>query len=444
MKTKSLKKIFFGLLFAVVPFTLSSCSAPATVLNTIDVWKKYNTLGSYIDDSPSSALKWISQRTFSLRFLLTPKDSEDKKMKYEFGTAWIYAKDDTSNFTYYLATNIHVANSLSLLTSETESYQESDWATSKKVQKYDFEGLALNFISEKNVSSTLRKNDGSMDYIYEYPDGQDNYITLLNADKSPQRPEIVYTATGKNLVKNVTGSKSFFDPKTKKEIKNPAVDFALIKVDFESVINEKNRSGISVKEFLQTYDANPTFFSSSKTVSYDNSFYLGGFPEDNQNWKPNRNVAWLGLNNIKLTEENNFVSLSYDNKTSKYAVFDNPKGIMPLISSISYVNIEQNNEKYLWYRNAANQLIIGGGSLGGGSSGSMLISYKNNQYYVVGIYWGAYEFTTRQGINYSYGAVDLLRTNTYYIENQDRGITTRFEYPSYDVIGAAGIAVREI
>ena len=441
---KKIKKIFFGLFFAVIPFTVSSCSASTTVMNSISVWEKYNTLGSYVSETPSDGLKWISQRELSLRIRITP-DKEGESDKYEFGTAWIYAKDNSNPFTYYLATNIHVISNLNELNSTTQRYQESDWGESKKIENYSFENLSFNFISGDQISSLTKKPDGEINYLFEYPtpkDYVDPYIQLVS-ENTFQKPEIVYTATGSDLLKYATNGE-FINPYSKQIIENPAIDFAIIKVDFSSVLNKTNQYNTTVEEFLKTYDSNPTTFSSSPTIDYNSSFYLGGFPEEYQLWKPNLNVSWLGLNEIQLNSDNNFISLSYGSQISKYANFSNPKGPMPALSSISYVKQESADDLFLWYRNVANQLIIGGGSLGGGSSGSMLVSKKNNKFYVLGIYWGSYEFTTRNGIQYAYGGVDLLKTDSYHIDVENRGITTRYNFPGYDVIKAAGISVEEI
>ncbi|MDE5767488.1 MAG: DUF31 family protein [Malacoplasma sp.] len=446
MKIKKIRKIFLGLFFAVIPFTLSSCSATTSVMNNISIWEKYNTLGSYINENYSDGLKWISQRTFSLRMRINP-ETEGESDKFEFGTAWIYAKDSSSSFTYYLATNIHVISNLNSLNSDVKRYQETDWGGSKKLENYNFVNLSFNFVSDDHVSSLLKKPNGDINYLYEYPTPKnydDPYITLFSENHAIQKPEIVYTATGNNLLKNTTNKNDYINPYTKKIIENPAIDFAIIKVDFSSVLDEKNQNGTTVKQFLETYDSNPTTFSSNSTIDYNSTFYLAGFPEEYQIWKPNLNVAWLGLDEIRLNSNNNFISLNYESQISKYASFDNPQGPMPLASSISYVKQETKDYLFLWYRNVANQLIIGGGSLGGGASGSMLVSEKDNKFYVVGIYWGAYEFTTRNGIDYAYGGVDLIKTNPYYIDVDNRGITMRYNFPGYDVTKAAGIAVKEI
>lgn len=452
MRIKKIRKSLLCLFFAVIPFTLSSCSASSTVINGINIWEKYNTLGSYITDSPSDGLKWISQRALSLRIRINP-ETEGESDKYEFGTAWIYAKDDSSPFTYYLATNIHVIANLNKLNSTTERYQESDWGSLKKLENYEFVNLDFNFVTDNQISSLIKKPNGEINYLYEYPSPNDNkdtkdykdtYIALSLGDKA-QHPEIVYTATGKDLLKNTVDEKNeYINPYSKKIIENPAIDFAIIKVDFSSVLDKINQNGTTVKQFLETYDSNPTTFSKSPIIDYNSTFYLAGFPENYETWKPNLNVAWLGLNDIKLNSDNNFISLNYESQISKYANFDNPKGPMPSVSSLSYVKQESKDNLFLWYRNVANQLIIGGGSLGGGSSGSMLVSEKDNKFYVVGIYWGAYEFTTRNGIDYAYGGVDLLKTNPYFIDVENRGITLRYNFPGYDVTKAAGIAVKEI
>lgn len=63
---------------------------------------------------------------------------------------------------------------------------------------------------------------------------------------------------------------------------------------------------------------------------------MGGFLEVFFSWKLNRNLVWIGLINIKLFEENEFVVLVYDNIIDYIDLFFF-MGLMFEVGSIDYV-----------------------------------------------------------------------------------------------------------
>lgn len=430
---KKIKKLFPLVTLGISPIVLSSCSSVISTVNIgyFDYWSKYNTLQSYITNQDSDAFKWIIQREISIRFTLKPTDGVGNNI-YTFGTAWIYGKDSTStnNYTYYLATNIHVASNLNELNWTTDRYIQSTQGNGL-VKKYTLIGVSFNFISDSSLSSLRKNDDGSMKYLWE-ANGTDSYINLWtnSSNKDDETmPSIVYTAT-KNLL---FGNNTMVDHYTNKNIENPAIDFALIKVDFSNVVNQNNSQNESVQTFLSSYDSNPTKFISSASIDYSKPFYLGGFPEAETYWKPNTSVAWIGLSDITLTPDNIFHNVDYQ-INNEYCDFSDPTSIAPIKNSLEYVK-KEGDQTYLWYRNTAEQLVIGDGSIGGGASGSMLVQETSSgNYRVVGIYWGAYDYITSRGISYNYAAVDLFISNGYTYSYNKRGITINYNYPSYNLI----------
>lgn len=427
--SKRIKNALPILILGIFPMLLSSCTTSVSTISigVFDKWAKYNTLQSYITDSDSKALKWISQREISLRFTLKPVDNNGSDI-YRFGTAWIYGKDSTNNDTYYLATNIHVASALNDLNSSQNRYIETDDG-SGLIKNYSLTAVAFTFISDSNVSSLRKNSDGSMNYLWE-ANKSDTYISLWSTiGDNSKKPSIVYTAT-KDLL---FGSNTMVDHFTNKNISNPAIDFALMKVDFSNVKDKINSNNTKVETFLSTYDSNPTKFISSADLDYNSSFYIAGFPEAETDWKQNTSVAWLGLNEIKVTPDNIFQSVDYQ-INNKFYDFDDPTSLIPSRNSIDYVK-KENDETYVWYRNVARQLVIGDGSIGGGASGSMLVQETSSgNYQVAGIYWGAYDFTDKSGISYDYAAADLLISDGYTYSETNRGITINYNYPAYNVI----------
>lgn len=441
LSLKKIKKILLSSAFGLATLTLASCapSISSVGIGVYQLWAKYNSLDSYITNNSSNALKWISQRTISLAFEL--KNKSTNKAVYEFGTAWIYAKEanqGSNDFSYYLATNMHVLSNLNSLNNTTTRYEVSKNGIKTELPQYELQSIYFNFISDDNVSSLNRNNDGSLDYLWS--DGtliDTTYIKLETKDVS-----IAYTAIGNNLVAN--SSSLYVNPYTNSQITNPSIDFGLIKIDFSNVKDQKNKDSannnddyITVENFLKTYDSNPTKFKSSNQIDYSETFYMGGFPEASLSWKPNRNSAWIGLTNIKLSEENEFVALAYDN-TIDYIDLSSPMGPMPEVGSIDYVTRQSNGNNNIdanWYRNVAKELIIGAGNLGGGASGSMFISQDSNgQFAVLGIYWGIYGYSMTSGISYSYGVVDLLKADSYSYIIEERGIKYNYTFPSYNVL----------
>lgn len=441
-KLKKIKKLLFPSSFALITLALSSCTPSISTVGVgvYKLWAKYNDLSSYISKEPSSALKWMSQREISLAFVL--RDKNTNKSLYEFGTAWIFAKDTSSTnngFTYYLATNIHVLSNLNSLNRTTTRYQMYENGKTSEISQYNLDGVYFNFINDDNISSVYTNNDDSMKYLWV--DGSRIESSYIKLDTS--KVSIAYTATGDNLVSNSTSL--YVDPFTNKQVTNPAIDFGLIKIDFSDVKSSTNKSstsstGITVEQFLQTYDSNPTKFNSSNEIDYNDTFYISGFPEDSTSWKPNKNTAWLGLTNIKLTEENEYMGLAYNNYV-EFADLSSPTSPMPLIGGIDYVTQKDDTDNTIdanWYRNVGKELIIGAGDLGGGASGSMFVSQNSNgEFAVEGIYWGVYEYSVPSGIKYSYGVVDLLQADSYSYSLKHKGIEYNYVFPSYNVLSSA-------
>lgn len=417
-------KIFLLSFVCCSSFGLSSCSNNILNIFEIDSFKPYKTLTSYIEDKDSSVVEWISQRTLSLRFGI--QSEEDPNVyKLKFGTGWILNKvnNDINNFEYYIATNIHVANTLNELNSTTIRYEQTSNHEIKQIENYNFRNFSINF-TRPNSSPFLTENNELI--ILE----DKTYIGL----SGNYTPKIVYTATANNLLEgctDVNGTNSFINPYTNKIIENPAMDFAIIKVDFSSILEKTNFQGYSVKEFLNTYNNNPTKFANYSDFDYDESYYIAGFVQENEYLKINNRPTWIALNNIKLNALNNFQGAAYNDGLDK-SITDNNyylNAIKPE-NGIDYVT-EQNNNFTYWYKNVASQILLEGANIGGGSSGSLICNSKKE---IVGIYWGLYSYYSENGMEYNYGAIDLFLSNNYTYKTHINEIDLVYTFPKYNIL----------
>lgn len=403
---------------------LTSCSAEVLNFENINVLKPYKTLSNYIVEKDSDVVNWISQRTISLRFSI--KNLSSNSMKFKFGTGWILNKvnQDTNDFSYYIATNIHVANTLNPLNETTVRYEEKSNGKIGYSDLFEYSNFAINFIKPTS-SPFLRDENNNLEIL------EDN--TYINFNSSV-KPEIVYTATGNNFLEGSeqpNNPNGFVNPTTNQLITNPALDLAILKIDFSSILNKNNFQNYSVKSFLDTYNQNPTVFYEGP-FDYDETYYIASFVQDNTYIKENNRPTWIALNNIKFNALNNFQGAVYEDDLDPLLT-ENQHDLMGIrpINGIDYVQKESDGSYIYWYKNVASQLLMEGANIGGGSSGSLICNSKKQ---VIGIYWGLYNFVSDIGIETSYGAVDLFLSNGYKYYKQEQGIDLIYTFPKYNLL----------
>lgn len=354
-----------------------------------------------------NGIQYISERTFSLRISGKEIDSSGTKFSTIYGTGWLFAKDTTANnnFTYYLATNLHVAAAIQ---NSGKSYyiqnKNGQYDNQTGVQYESIQFGQIGTIDEKNFYPGTSKNEVNNQDIHFY-----QYLPIYNSNESPIK--IFYTSFDMFKNKNI----KYWSEKEKIEnnynyvygdetINNGTIDIAILKIDFSNRqwINSSNQID-SLKAALDNFDKNPTKFAKTMNPLWE-PITIAGFPiVENSNmpeWKALENKKFYskqtGSNAFKMTNWKYGIPNNIDNQEIKR------KYSLP--THINFVT-----DEYASYWNVANQYLYDNANLHSGSSGSMAINQNNE---VVGIYWGTYQLS-----DYSIKGVIDTFINTKY-ENQ--------------------------
>lgn len=356
--------------------------------------------------SLSETGKYISQRTLSLQFL-TQINGSSGSVAVSSGTGWIINKEKNSDF-YYIATNLHVA---AMLTYENHN-----------VWSYEDESAT----SYGNIQQSL------VGYNSYYNENNNTYhLSMITVPK----PTIVY------ITANDTSWNNLGYPKVSGETSKPGSsaeyslesDFAILKYDFSnllssSISNNPNRQTDedNFKSWLSAYNNNPTKFLNKPIQDVSNwqnlRYSMGGFPASESSSSSLTAYENINYSNNVWREFTNFsISLYSDNSGmgSAYNVKNSGKSNN---DPIVYVGSEKQSTGLTTEKIYDNGYINGAygaqltASSAPGSSGSMVITYINQEPYVVGIYWGSTTWTAtdsnKKTSSVTYGAMDLLNTNT--------------------------------
>ena len=387
--------------------TLTSSQSQITDFQKLDDPQTYKN--GYRSDSDH--LKWISERSFSLRFLASGNSTGFNGSKFRgsysiTGTAWIIQKDLTQANTYYLATNMHVS---SVAANDSKFYRQSNlistgmgtpfWSSSSGMD-FTLDGLDVGIIGEKDASGDYSpgtsKSSQTEDVKLEYVENKNNLTTLT----SPKiTPSLKYDSTGSKGDFSIAYSafetfNNFKDIPDNQNLRgstvlNPTADFSVLKVDFSKLLNhpELYTNVSELKTMLTNYDAHPTKFATE--FNPNDRFFVGGFPSAVYNSSNQSITRWSGLSNIVLN------SMQLGQNT---AVFSGSVPTLPenqkqnrLQNEIEYTGKGIDGRDYYSHRNVAVQGTMDYVNLLGGSSGSMVINSSNE---VVGIYWGGLQYAS--------------------------------------------------
>lgn len=359
------------------------------------------------DNSWDGASEYISKRTLALQFAF--QDSTGSGAKYVGGTGWIINKESDSN-TYYIATNLHVASALTYENKEIYSYESNSWTS--------YGSIVQSLVGY--VNSDIGKGSSS---------SSDNTKMITVA-----KPTVVYKPSDDsnwNYPKLYGLSpKDFNDGKTEY---STTADFAILKYNFSSNdllnqhINSDNNSILNsqtqVNDFANWlksgYDSNPTKFLNKSIQEVDNwqnlKYSMGGFPG---NTGTNYGITSSNLNYLhqswesysNFTLENNRIN-NYGTAGDLYRDASNGTYTDPIVWAKDNAQNSSGNKYSSGYINVAYKGILSSHSRNG-SSGSMLITYLDNEAYVVGIYWGITQFGSSSGENLDLGTADFFYTNS--------------------------------
>ncbi len=341
----------------------------------------------------SSQIEWISKRSMSLKFV-----SETNSVGY--GTGWIFAKNPTKDFSYYIATNLHVASFIQ--NQEKSFYSSDDGKNYSKSTGLAYPKIEIGIVGKKSLNNTFVQ--GTSESLMSYDNGGFHYVGYLPTSS-------VRIAYAGHQAFPKSGQK-YQDPYKIRNnyINNGAVDIALIECDFSRFISNSGYQQDIIPNFLSNYDANPTVFAQSAGEHY-NKLYIAGFPYANSILNPNDPILgapkypiWVGLSDVLITGKASGISLKIDKP--------NISGVDPTYSNVAITNeIPFVDQGYSSYRNVALQGLVDGVDIGGGSSGSMVVN-ENNE--VVGIYWGTYTLGNGSAGTKVVGGIDYLYSDTPY------------------------------
>lgn len=352
-----------------------------------------------VDNNPNPKnIKFISERSFSLRF--------DSNGELGYGTGWLFAKDPSvqnNNFTYYVATNLHVAAFLQNI-NKTYTNEEGNI-----VNGANFHRLSFGQILTRNADGSFETGTTNS-FLSPYEINYWQYVPISDVS-------IAYTSFdlfSKIHVTETDRNGIFYDSNTSDQTpKNYTSDIALLKINFANRKPINNSLQIDpIKLALDAFDRNPTkFYTGNMVNNKTKKITIAGFPAVDRNQFPNSaNVKWISKSNLTINSFTtglsnkinplNLLPTGWINKTQAEKIAYAKTHVLP--SYIPFVD-----DAYASRKNVALQALFRNTeTLSGGSSGSMVVD-ENNM--VIGIYWGSYRIASNQspeGIDY--GAIDLF------------------------------------
>ncbi|BAC44631.1 conserved hypothetical protein [Malacoplasma penetrans HF-2] len=407
-------------------------------------------------NTSSSANYWISQRTVSLLFGYSYSSSSNgfplpsrNESGSTAGTGWIYQADQSSN-TFYIATNLHVANILSFLghsvtsySEESSSYVTNTYSTSN-FQAYV--GIAIGLTENvNNYSNTIAYFPVSKPEVVYTTTSDSNFNNLFNKTISTSSANSQNSASAKNYYgvgRSTTNGQSLA------EKFYGAVDIAVLKYTINpntyttsSGIRSNQNDNLdssskstyitTFKDWISTYFNNPTtiytdYIDQLSSLSTQ-KLYMAGFPAYNSQTHDTgsslSDITWLGFSDFTVatsvngSSNSSLSTLNYDgneylsNNSSSY--LNSPIAFYSSSSSDSSSGSSTTND-YTDY----NYISIGvssyleASSFSGSSGSPVVIQDSNGSFKIAGIYWGGVYFGSSSS-SYKKGIMTWFSTNSY-------------------------------
>lgn len=374
-----------------------------------------------IDNTWTDASTYIAQRSMSLQFIF----SSGTSITVMAGTGWII-NANTSAGIYYVATNLHVAAAIGYQNHTITSYGSSGWTTTTYGS---ITQSLIGYVDPTTYGSQSQAGTSALNMISVptptviYTTGDDTNWTSLYSNQ-------VYGLAPPSDSSLSDSTSALYDL---------ASDFAILRYDFSSLANVSISSSSigpnvsatypntttdvsNFQTWLSNYASNPTklLTTNAENVIYTYLYYsMGGFPatesqSNNTNVGTNQNIAnveWRSFSNFTLqssVESYATAGYQYSNYLSSTA---------DVSSNIPIIYVKDSNTSSTTaysdgYINGAHGVYLDATS-DHGASGSMVVTYIDNEPYVVGIYWGSTTFGANDGsgTQYTYGSADLLYTN---------------------------------
>lgn len=381
---KNIFSKFSGWRISIITFIFSIVFSGSLIL-IINETQKIN----YETPNPNG-IQYISERSFSLKISGIYSNESSTRTSTVYGTGWLFAKDTTpnnNNFTYYVATNLHVASSIQnagktyYVKNENGVYQQETGIKYNSIQFGQIGEIKNNEFIPGTTSKEINWNDIN---FYQYIPIYSN-----NIENNPIK--IFYTSFDMFKNKNI----QYWSQKEKIEnnynfvygdesINNGTLDIAILKIDFSSrQWIDSSKQVDTLKYALSNFDKKPTKFA--KTNNTKDPITIAGFPVNQQQSLP----EWQALENKKFYNKQNgsnaFKMNNWKDGIPENTNNDSIKKNYSLPTNINYVTNE-----YASYWNVASQYMYDNANLHSGSSGSMAINPNNE---VIGIYWGTYQLS---------------------------------------------------
>lgn len=442
MKT-NLKKILLisGGIVGVCSLTASIAATVIIIQNqnknpNIDTTIQYKTASNdyeeYINNNSLSLLFLIQQNDLYINQLLNNLNKNPNNQEYNnlisfmqtnnrsnynitSGTTWLFDyKENTLFNTYYFATNIHVLNlgyTIEYNINNTDSIDffipySDESSNSFSVYMTQPNGQP-NTNEYKNFKNIVSNTQQSLNYnwinLTDYYKGVLPIGVMYNDDyvnnNNPYIGKITYTSNS-NSIDLYIDDKYNISTSVEYNSNNSANDFGLIEFELNPYIfntNYSHNSQYILNRLKNIFTIPSTISENNKSRSYIQRIkYLNSLLE---NYEENKKEI---INNFLFTSFTEDLNSTYSvagypgisSASNSYTTFNcstiDANKIIPneILNARVDIQLWYNHQNYYYKYDSINNYCFPGVNLGHGSSGSMVI---NQNYQIVGIYWGVIE-----------------------------------------------------
>lgn len=404
-------------------------------------------------NTSSSANYWISQRTVSLLFGYSYSSSNSGFLSKSesgstAGTGWIYKADQSSN-TFYIATNLHVANILSFIGHSVTSYsEESNSYITNTYSANNFKayvGIAIGLTeSVNNYSNTIAYFPVSKPEVVYTTTSDSSFNDLFNKSISSSSTSLSNTTSNTSSVKNYYGvGRNSANGQTSADKFYGAVDITVLKYtinagsysssnDIRSNQNsnlsssDKNTYIDTFKNWISNYFASPTKIYTDYIDQLSNlstqKLYMAGFPAYNSQTHDTgsslSDITWLGFSNFTVAttvnggSNSSLSTLNYDGNeylSNSGGYLNSPIAFYSSSSSSSTPTNDYTDYNYI---SIGVSSYLEASSFSGSSGSPVVIQDSSGSFQIAGIYWGGVYFGSASS-SYKKGIMTWFSTNSY-------------------------------
>lgn len=476
---KSFSKIaMFGLSSVLVIGSVTA--ATISIVNNIERNTTSGEDGGNSDDvsqiskgldynTSSSANYWISQRTISLLFSYVLKTNSGQiENASTAGTGWIYQANQNSN-TFYIATNLHVANILSFKGNSVTSYSEnSDRYTTSTYESNNFSsyvGIALGLSESVNSYSNniayfpvdtpevvyTTTSDSNFNNLFNTSTSLTSSTSTSSSDSSSTTYQKNYYGVGSNGKTQFYGAADIAVLKYTINTSSYSTSSNIITNHSSSLSNSSKSSYIDTfSTWIKNYFNNPTKIYTDYVDNLSNldttKLYMAGYPSYDSTTGSTgsslSDITWIGFSDFTVStsiKENNktiatFDALNYDGNTYSNSSISNDSLQTPIafyssntLSSSSSDSSSTSTSSGFWLPSSStdssytnyNYISIGvssyleASSFSGSSGSPVVIQDSDGNFKIAGIYWGGLTMRSTSGQTYNRGIMTWFSTNSY-------------------------------